>query len=313
MSSVRTRTRGAARRRRSYTAAIPNGVSAGGYDETLPYRLVRRAGVGHAAPDFPRDLLIRLIDYPEMPPAMNAREVVKAGRTALVVRVKIPLGERMTSVAWKRVLPRSLGKRAANVFRPSGALRTWRLGHALLERGIATARPLAIVVPPRRRFGAPTYIAAEWVAGSRNLGEFAASLEGDSRQTRRRRVAAVACALGTLLGRMHAAGVSHRDLKAGNLLVTESGGAATPSIIDLDGAALSRRVSFRRRVKNLSRLAESADALGCATLSDRLRFLKAWIEASTEATAWKKTWKRIAKLTARRHARKGGPARGESM
>jgi tRNA A-37 threonylcarbamoyl transferase component Bud32 len=60
--------------------------------------------------------------------------------------------------------------------------------------------------------------------------------------------------LGTLIRRMHDRGVSHRDLKAPNLLVRPGGDIL---VCDLDGAAVHRRVNERKRKRDRERLTRS--------------------------------------------------------
>src|SRR5690349_14030143 len=63
----------------------------------------RPAGRGCAVAEFSRACLLRLVDYPEMPLRTSAREIVKAGRTALIVRTELPVGQEMVPAAYKRV------------------------------------------------------------------------------------------------------------------------------------------------------------------------------------------------------------------
>lgn len=76
-----------------------------------------------------------------------------------------------------------------------------------------------------------------------------------------RRRAQLLCALGKALARWHHAGLVHRDLNAGNLLLVAPGGR-TPraedfAVIDLESARLRRRLSRRARAAALARLERS--------------------------------------------------------
>jgi hypothetical protein len=173
--------------------------------------------------DFPRDGLIRLIDAPELPFRVHTRDVVKAGRCALVVRAEMPVGGRMRSVAYKEVRRPSLWKVFTGLLGGNRTLRAWWMGHRLAARGVATGRPLAVVVPRWTRPGRPSFLTTEWVAGE-NLTQFAAGLAALAPRERQRRLHAAAAALGSQRGRMHAAGFCHRDRKAGTMILVRGEG-----------------------------------------------------------------------------------------
>src|SRR5690606_34782469 len=108
-------------------------------------RLARGTRAGCAVPEFSHACLVRLLEYPALPLRIDTREIVKAGHTALIVRTELPVAGRLVPVAYKRVRRKNWWKVLTALLRPNAALRTWRLGHELLARGIATARPLAAI------------------------------------------------------------------------------------------------------------------------------------------------------------------------
>ena len=110
-----------------------------------------RAGSVRAVRGFSRQCLERLADYPELVLRAGRGKTVKHGRTAVVVRSRLPVDGEQCEVAIKRVRRRTWFKRFSSLFRQNHALRTFRLGHWLLERKISTARPLAVVLPFRWR------------------------------------------------------------------------------------------------------------------------------------------------------------------
>lgn len=305
---------------------------------TRCYRIVRRRGIGFAVRDFPRDCLIRLIDFPELPLRINTHDVIKAGRSTLLVRAELPLGDRMTSVAYKRVRPRNWLKALQGMLRPSRAWRTWQLGHVLLDRGISTSRPLAVILPRRHRITGNVYVVTEWINGALNLHAYLLRLQRFDartsphtplpRETKHRpapgpavtaRLNTVAETLGRLLGHMHAQNVSHRDLKPSNLLLTDPAlcrpehvsdagnirDVLQAHVIDLDGAALRSRVPAAMRTRNLARLIVGLDGFTMIRHTVRLRFLKTYFaELGESPLGWKTVWRQLAASSAVLSARK---------
>jgi tRNA A-37 threonylcarbamoyl transferase component Bud32 len=144
----------------------------------------------------------------------------------------------------------------------------FRRGHALLARGIATARPAAAV--DRRGGGRvrDTLVMTEAVAGE-PLSDW---LRRGPPAAERRRVVRE---LARMIRRMHDAGFSHRDLKAPNILIAPAGGQ--PVLVDLDGLREGAAVSAGRRARDLMRLSVSLDEWGVARQADRLRFLRTYL------------------------------------
>jgi len=198
----------------------------------------------------------------DAPPA--GAEAIKDGASSSVWTVRVPDGR---DLVVKR--DRRAGERAGRGFRPSRALAGFRRGHALLARGIPTARPAAAV----RRAGdhGVALLLTEHVAGALPLPEWLRT--GPPPAARRH----VTWALAVLVRRMHEAGFAHRDLKAPNILVAPAGAYAEPILVDLDGLRRPGRVPARRRVRDLMRLSVSLEEWGLARRTDRLRFLRGYL------------------------------------
>ena len=114
-------------------------------------------------------------------------------------------------------------------------------------------------------------IAVEEVEGAANLLEAArAGASIDAGLARR---------IGNVVRRMHEAGVSHRDLNVGNILVRGVGAAAQIFVVDLDGARLfDDPVPPSRRSAEILRLCRSLDkwtATSGTRAAARAAFLRA--------------------------------------
>lgn len=155
----------------------------------------------------------------------------------------------------------------------------WRGSRAARARaGLARLTPIGVDSPAwvasaeRRRAGCvlESWLVCEFRADAQPLPAALASRELP-RAARRRLLAAV----GDLVGRLHAAGVDHPDLKPSNLLVGE-GGSLT--LLDLDALVPPRRLTARRRVRALGQLeAFARDLLPWLSRTDRWRVLRAYL------------------------------------
>lgn len=268
-------------------------------------RLARPRGTGHAVPELSRACLIRLIDFPEMPFRTSVHETIKAGRSALLVRTELPIGGKMTPVAYKRVRRRNWLKKITLLFRVNRPLRAWRIGHEFLFRGIPTAKPIAVILPRGAGIGGDTYLVTEWIQGGAHPAEFSQMLRPFEPRAAASRLHVAARRLGELIGRMHAQNIAHRDLKPGNLLLQDRDDDVAAYVIDLDGASLRTFITRRIRIRDLSRLAFGLHDKPSISLTARLRFLKSYLESARRHDwPWKTAWCELASATTMRRIRK---------
>lgn len=217
---------------------------------------------------------------------------IKISHSGVVVEAQLPIDGVPTSVAYKRIQPRTLWKRLARWGRPSRALHHWVMGHALLERGIATAEPLCVLVPLGMQRGGVEYLATRWIDGGENLHQFAWRMALLSPTERRPLVRQALQTLGQLIGRLHAWRIAHRDLKGCNLMLVEREREIDAYVIDLDGVRIRRQLDHVEQVHNLARLAASAQAHNWLTRADRLRFMRAYAHELRASSAQRKRWAR---------------------
>ena len=246
-----------------------------------PFLTLRRAGgTALAVPEIGRAALIRLLDCPDLPAGGGVKEVVKAGNTALVLRAVVPLGGGMAEVAWKRVLRKTPLKRWATLLRPRRTELAFHHARRLRAAGVATPRPLAVLRPPRTAVDRPSWLATEWVARSVDLRTAAKRLAGTNAGERVRRGGNMAAAVGAVLGRLHAAGASHQDLKPENLLVrVPPHGPASAWLLDMDAVRFPAVLTPARRRRDLARLLRDARTWPCWDESADARFHRAYAAA----------------------------------
>jgi tRNA A-37 threonylcarbamoyl transferase component Bud32 len=183
-------------------------------------------------------------------------------------------------------------------FRSSRARRAWIAANSLAMRGIPVARP--VVYLERRRLGIllESYILTQALAGVMLRDIFRRYDRAGYRIEEKRRLLGE---VARFLKKMHRNGVAYRDLKGTNFIVQDTvSGSYDLRIVDFDGIHLGS-VSWHRRMKNLARLVEECRRHCCFTQSDRVRFLKSYLDAK-EAKAWKTIWRAVEKRSRRRGA-----------
>lgn len=267
-------------------------------------KITRGGWTAYAVAEFPRDLLIRLVECPDLPLRSGPAETIKAGNTALVVRASLPMHAGMASVAYKRIRRKTVLKKLTQAISRNRTLRTFLMGHRFLQHGIDTARPLAVIVPSRFDVASPSWLATEWVDGE-TVASFAARIAQLAPSARKSAADAAAIALGTLLGKIHAARITHRDLKSQNLMLRRTAdGETRAAVIDLDGASFAGPAMSLRRWKDLARLAADAERWPVLRHSTRMRFLKAYLHAAGLKDDRKSAWRRVSCHVAARQRRR---------
>src|SRR5207245_944641 len=109
-----------------------------------------------------------------------------------------------------------------------------------------------------------------------------------------------------LIRALHALRVSQRDLKAANILVGSlpTADGLNVWLIDLVGIRRCLRLSRHRRVQNLARLHASFCQAPRFTRTDKLRFLRTYLQWGLFGRhRWKRWWQEIAAATEAKVAR----------
>ena len=269
-------------------------------------------GLGIAAEGVPQVLLERLLADPEAPIHGGLDRPVKLSHGSVLVEAGLPLGGCGGRVAYKQYRPRNWWKGCCNLLRRSRARRDWAAARRLVALGIPTARPVLVLEPRQFRLRRRSYLATEWIVSSENLHLYAWKLAELPLGERLGRAARCAESLGRLIGRLHARGIAHRDLKGANLLVTDQGHGIETCLVDVAGVRFLRRLSRRRRAKNLARLAVGLSAHRWVPRTACCRFLRNYLrELPPEAADWKRLWREAAADSQRLRAKMQG--RGEPL
>ncbi len=245
-------------------------------------RKVRRGSIrGFVVRDLPGDFLQSLLADPDAAFTRPDVRILKDCVSAKVAAFAMPTATGPVSVVLKRVNIRSWLDSVKNFFRWSQVYRSWANGHAMRDRWLPTPRPLAVFHRHHRGLPAEGYLLTEMVPNPAPLG--AASAETRTNLAR-------------ILRAMHDRGVSHRDLKAPNILLANG---TDPMLIDLVGVRTQVHLTVEKRAKELARLNASFVNDPVITRSDRLQFLRAYLAAGPGlGVDWKNWWALICTATA---------------
>ena len=311
-SLKRTAVRQLEARSRAYSRRKHRGRDKRSLRNNRDYLAIRQANArAHSVRDFARAELVQLLDDPDALLTENLGRPVKLERGSLIVQAELPLEGRETRVIYKRYRPWNWQKALLGKLRPGRALRGWRLGHALLQRRIATARPLAVCDLRQPWYRCQSYLAIEWIEGSENLHLYAWKLAGVNAKERFRRATQSAENLGALIGRMHARQITHGDLKGSNLLMVQSDAGVQTYLVDTDGVRIAKRLTPRQRAIDLARLAASIEAHPWVSRTVHLRFVRAYArEFAPQKLPWKSLWHDVSRRSrqiTRRKRHRGEP------
>jgi tRNA A-37 threonylcarbamoyl transferase component Bud32 len=263
-----------------------------------------------------------LLRDPDEPFRRPGSLILKNSRTSTVAEATMKVGGEPTRVIYKRFNRKKWIDPWLNLLRPSRAWRSWQAAHHLASRGLPTPRNLAFLARKRPFWSAPltwflpheTYLVTIRQDNVTTLAEYVRNvlpgLPGGEQTAQVRRLC---LGLARLLRSLHERSLSHRDLKASNILVHLDAGDRDEllSLIDLAGVRLITPVPSSRRYQNLARLSVSLDGVAGRTRTETLRFLRAYLPwGLSPLSRWKDVWRsttRAIEAKRVRNRRRGRP------
>ncbi len=291
------------------------------------YRRVRGAGiVGHVVTELEPSSLAPLLADPDEPFCRPGVRLLKDSQSSTVAELEMVIEGRLRKVIYKRFRGTSTREMLASCVRRPPALRSWIHGHGFRARALPTARTLAVLHRTRWGMQADGYLLTEKIEDAQELHvqvEELAQLPSPQRGPILRRL--IDLVARTIRG-LHQRQLSHRDLKAANILVRRANQPLPPPtpyepvgllhvpetsvwLIDLVGVELFRKLPHRRMIQNLARLNASFHGRACVTRTDRLRFLRTYLfDGLRGAGNWKAWWRQIDRATQKKIGATGAPA-----
>lgn len=190
-----------------------------------------------------------------------------------------------------------------------GAENEWAKILRLEEVGIQTMTPVAF--GSCRKWGLPYHslTLTEHLYGAEKLEDYLPSHFGEGALSRDKinRKRRIIEATGKWARPFHAAGFHHQDFYLGHIFINPGkGGDFTLHLIDLQRVREHKRLRRSMLVKDLAQINFSASQLSCLTRTDRLRFLKVYLEKDRLGRSEKDLIRRIENKTLRisSHTRK---------
>lgn len=247
-----------------------------------------------------------LLTDPDAPLNRPDTIILKDSRTTTVAELTLPVQGTPTRVIYKRFNRKKWLDPLLSLLRPSRAWRAWQAAQHLASRGIPTPRNLAVIGRAwltasrwlSQIFPLETYLITAKSNPAVTLSDYVLhvlpTLDIDAQRRQRWRLSR---ALARLIRALHERSLSHRDMKAANILIEGDPDAAELhlSLIDLVGVQLTHPIPRDRRLQNLARLQVSLASVPGRTRTDALRFLRTYLAASfSPLTDWKDVWRAVA-------------------
>jgi hypothetical protein len=275
---------------------------------------VQRGDVaGHVVADLDGEILDRLLNNPDQPFGDADAKRLKDSRSSTVIELwpgasadgKLLIFKRFAVTHWQDPL--------VSLLRATHALRSFVQGHGLGLRCLPTARPLAVLHRQRHGLRHEGYLLTEKIENALDLLAYIDRLRETHQDQQRALLRRLIAEVARLVCKLHQRRMSHRDLKAANLLAQTEPATQAVRIwfIDLVGVVRQRRLRRSRRVQNLARLNTSFHAHPLITRTDKLRFLRVYLRWGLRSKLGWKTWWRLVEEATRakvaRNLRNGRP------
>jgi tRNA A-37 threonylcarbamoyl transferase component Bud32 len=254
--------------------------------------------VGHAVRDIGNEALRELLRDPDAPFRDGRNRLIKESRSTTIVEMTLTVGVRRVPVIYKRFRARARFDATKSLFRKPPALRSWCAGHGLRDACLQTPRPIAVWHRCRRGRLLEGYLIVEKIVDAIDLCRYSHELRHQIPERRSAMIRETVQRIARAVREMHQRRWMHMDLKANNLLISASG--TDVWFIDLAGA-MRIRAGYDCRLRDLARLNVSFINDPLLTRTERLRFLRTWMDwAMRGSGGWKRLWRGIDQLTAKK-------------
>jgi len=232
---------------------------------------------GYVHADFQQVPVSCLIDPDCSDDQRSPFEKMGSSDTAEVYRYSIKLQGDRELLYLKKYPHRSMADAVKHLFRPSRAKRAFRAGLMLRKNGFATPQIVAFLQKRAGFLHSEDILITQAMMNASALPDVLRSDEVDGRpMTVKDRQAAIVD-LGKVIGRMHANGICHGDLRWGNIFASRMASDWEFYLIDNERTQKYPILPSWLRLKNLVQLHIYKGSL---TQVDQMRFWRAYIKAA---------------------------------
>ncbi|MGR3309413.1 MAG: lipopolysaccharide kinase InaA family protein [Candidatus Brocadiales bacterium] len=221
------------------------------------------------------DLFKKIENYPE-----NAQgNVLKRSLKAKVFLEEITFNGNPKKIVVKHnFYRRNFFDMLKKTFLGTKGKRAWVAGNGLIARGIPTPQPIALIEKKSFGFTRDNFLLTEYVDDALCVNDYVSKYFNNKLNKRNpkmiKKKKLFIEKLARLFRSFHDTGFYHCDLSGVNVLVKEGQHEKGKMfIIDLDSVLIWRKLTLKRRLKNLSQI---NGRLNCITNTDRMRFFKTY-------------------------------------
>lgn len=200
--------------------------------------------------------------------------IVKSSAKTGITRIPVS-HEGVKSVCIKEYRYPSAWKRCFYSFRSSPARRAWVAAHGLMAVNFRTPQPIAFFEEKRAGILKKSFIIMEDISAFLPCNRYVSERFHDpcNKAAADKKREFISC-LAMSFKHLHDSGTYHCDLKANNIMIKELTDTWDFFYLDLDRVSFYKKITIKKRVKNLSQL--NASIPHCITYTDRLRFYRTY-------------------------------------
>ncbi|RKY06475.1 MAG: hypothetical protein DRP56_07340, partial [Planctomycetota bacterium] len=280
-------------------------------EQIKDYAGIRKDGwVGFIGIDFKQIPLAKLIDETAVDESRGAFEKVCSSDTAEVYRYSINTQRRPQHLYLKKYPHRSALDAVKLLFRPSRAKRAFKAGLMLEKHGLCTPQIVAFLQKKEGLLCTEDILITQEMMNAAALSLVLGSNKTNLGTMTVNNKRTMVTELAATIGKMHKAGISHGDLRGGNVFVTQEPNGWQFIFIDNERTIKYRILPFWLRIKNLVQLNMQQTNISS---TDRMRFLRAYRQAANISRIRSKRIARtVAQKTTRRFKRRAKTRTGLS-
>lgn len=220
------------------------------------------------------NMLAALINMHDMSLKKRTGNIIKISSKTNITCMPVSEGE-AKNVYIKECRYPAFMREVLYYFFGSPARKAWFAAHGLMALGFQTPKPIALLEEKNFCRIKRSFIILEdlsaCLVSNRYMSEKFRNLF--DKHISQKKQMFISC-LATSFQQLHNSNVYHGDLKAENILVMEVEDGWDFYYLDLDRVFFNKKITLRRKIKNLSQL--NASMPNCITYTDRLRFYRTY-------------------------------------